>query len=255
MHMKKGNELYRAEKYDEAIGEYKAILDHNPDDWDANYLTAVSYLALYHPGSTHPKDKAASEGAIAALEKLIKLQAPDEETRLKVRNYYLGLLTSSDNKDKAIAYLETVLKEDSKNADAMAQIARLYAEKGDIENSLRWYERRAQLDPSNKETWYTIGVICWERSYRGGVMVSNEERKLLVEKGLAALQKALAIDPDYFDALSYANLLYREQYKVLAATGNQQEAGLSLLKAEEYFKRAMEARKKGQAGSTPTTGA
>jgi hypothetical protein len=86
-------------------------------------------------------------------------------------------------------------------------------------------------------------------------MVSNEERKLLVEKGLAALQKALAIDPDYFDALSYANLLYREQYKVLAATGNQQEAGLSLLKAEEYFKRAMEARKKGQAGSTPTTGA
>ena len=64
--LKKGNELYTAQKYEEAIKQYEQLLKLDPTSWDGNYLTAVSYLALYHPGSEHPKDKEFAEKGLAA---------------------------------------------------------------------------------------------------------------------------------------------------------------------------------------------
>jgi tetratricopeptide (TPR) repeat protein len=62
-------------------------------------------------------------------------------------------------------------------------------------------------------------------------------------KDIAALDKALAIDPDYFEALSYINLLYREKSQALSAVGKNQEAGEAYAKADEYQKKAIEIRK------------
>jgi tetratricopeptide (TPR) repeat protein len=55
--MNEGNKLYRAQKYDEAVEFYKKIVAIDPQHWTANYLIAMSYTALYHPGSEHEKDK------------------------------------------------------------------------------------------------------------------------------------------------------------------------------------------------------
>ena len=73
-----------------------------------------------------------------------------------------------------------------------------------------------------------------------------DERRDVVEKGIAALDKALSIEPNYFDALSYINLLYREKGKYLATVQQNMEAGEAFMKADEYLKKAMEVRK-GQA--------
>lgn len=248
-HIKKGDELYKGQKYDEAIVEYKEAQKSNPDDWDINYRIAIAYLAMYHPGSTHPKDAAAAEGAVTALEHLMKLEAPDSDTKDKVRAFYLSILTSTEKTDKAIQYLEAELAKDPKNSSLIAQIASLYGKKGDFENALKYYKQNAELDPKKKEGWYSVGALCWERSYKGGVTVSNEEREVVVDVGLDALQKALAIDPNYFEAISFTNLLYREKYKVLVATGKTEEASAAQLKAEEYFKKAMDLKKK-QTGTT-----
>ena len=100
--------------------------------------------------------------------------------------------------------------------------------KGDFTKALDYFEKRANMDPSNKEAWYTLGVNCWARSYHGGLAVSQEEREQVVDKGIQALEKALAIDPNYFDALSYINLIYREKAKALATVGKNAEAGQAL---------------------------
>jgi tetratricopeptide (TPR) repeat protein len=99
------------------------------------------------------------------------------------------------------------------------------------------------MDAGNKEAWYTLGVNCWARSYHGGATVSQDERTQVVDKGIDALNKALAIDPNYFDALSYINLIYREKAKSLAAEGKNEEAGQAYAKADEYQKKAIDIRK------------
>lgn len=241
--LKKGNELYRAQKYEEAIQEYTKLLKLNPKSWDANYLTAVSYLALYHPGSDHPKDKEYAEKGLVAFERTLELSPPNPDAREKTEKFYLSFLDSTGDKDKAIAYLEKQLGNRPNDLALINQIATLYQKKGDFNKALEYFEKRANMDSGNKETWYTLGVNCWARSYHGGVTVSQEEREQVVDKGIQALDKALAIDPNYFEALSYINLIYREKAKALAAVGKNAEAGQAYAKADEYQKKAIEIRK------------
>lgn len=241
--LKKGNELYSAQNYEGAIKQYVELLKVNPKSWDGNYLLSVSYLALYHPGSEHPKDKEYAEKGIAAFEKTLELTAPSPEVREKTERFYLSFLDSVGDKDKAIAYLEKQLQGRPDDLALINQIATLYQKKGDFTKALEYFEKRANMDPTNKETWYTLGVNCWARSYHGGLAVSQEEREQVVEKGIQALDKALAIDPNYFEALSYINLIYREKAKALATIGKNEEAGQAYAKADEYQKRAIDLRK------------
>jgi len=243
MLLKRGNELYTAQRYEEAVQQYQKMLQIDPNNWDGNYLTAVCYLALYHPGSEHPKDKEYAEKGIAAFEKTLTLQPPSQEAHDKTEKYYLSFLDSTGDKDKAIAYLEKQLGSRPNDLGLILQIATLYQKKGDFTKALEYFEKRASMDPKNKEAWYTLGVNCWARSYHGGATVSQQEREEVVEKGIEALNKSLAIDPNYFEALSYINLLYREKAKAMAAVGKNDEAAQCYTKADEYQKRAIEARK------------
>jgi len=241
--LKKGNELYTGQKYEEAIKQYEQLLKINPKSWDGNYLTSVSYLALYHPGSEHPKDKEYAEKGLVAFERTLELTAPSAEAREKTEKFYLSFLNSTGDKDKAIAYLEKQLASRPNDLALINQIATLYQRNGDFTKALEYFEKRANMDSTNKEAWYTLGVNCWARSYNGGLAVSQEEREIVVDKGIKALDKALAIDPEYFDALSYINLMYREKAKALQAVGNNAEAGQAYAKADEYQKKAIDLRK------------
>ena len=247
MLLKDGNALYTAQKYEEAIKKYQKIMELDPNDWDANYLTAVCYLALYHPGSEHPKDKEYAEKGLAAFEKTLTLTPPSPEVREKTEKFYLSFLDSTGDKDKAIAYLEKQLGTRPDDLSLVLQIATLYQKKGDFTTALKYFEKRATMKPADKEAWYTLGVNCWARSYHGGPTVSQEERDMVIDKGIEALNKALAIDPNYFDALSYINLIYREKAKSLAALGKNEEAGQAYAKADEYQHKAIEIHK-AQAG-------
>lgn len=238
--MNEGNRLYKAQKYEEAITEYSKIVALDPSHWSANYQIAMSYMVLYHPGSAHPKDLEYAEKSVAAFEKLLDLQAPDSDTADKVRNYYVSLLRSAEKTDKAVAYYEKLLQKEPRNTSFMAQVAEIHNKKGDIQNALKYYEKRAEVEPNNKEAWYTIGVVCWERSYRMKEMISLDERSEMVDRGMKALEKAIAIDPEYTEALAYINLMYREKAQVLSRQEKVEEAGEAYAKSEEYQKKTLE---------------
>ena len=255
--LNEGNKLYRAQRYEEAIQKYDQILKFAPDHWDANYQVAVSWLASYHPGSAHPKDVEAADKAILALERLQSLEAPNDEVVEKVRTFYVGILTDANRTEKAVDYYLGLLQKEPGNVQLILQLAQIYAKAGNFDGAYEYYGKRADLEPNNKEAWYTLGVVCWERSYRGEQMISREERAEVVEKGLQAMEKALALDADYFDALSYTNLLYREKAKVLANDGRLEEAQVAWQSAESFVKRALEVRKKqaSAAGAAAPSGA
>ena len=257
-HMAAGNKLYLGQKYEEAIAEYKKIVSYDPTNWTASYQIAMSYLAMYHPGSNHPKDVEYANEAGTAFETLLKLKAPDQDTADKIRNYYIALLTSANKTDKVIAYYTELLNKDPGNGMLISQLAQVYAKNGDFQNALKWFEKRTEAEPKNKEAWYYVGYVCWERSNKGGQLVSDAERQEILPKGMKALDQALQIDPDYFEAVVYMKLLWMEQAKLLQSEDKLVEANEAWAKAKELEARHIAIYKqrlaaKQPAGATPSS--
>ncbi len=82
----------------------------------------------------------------------------------------------------------------------------------------------AQLDPTNKVPFYAIGSLDWIIVFDKNNPPPPEEQGKLIDEGLANLDKSLALDPDYEDAMTYKNLLYREKARLCRQRGRQEKA-------------------------------
>ena len=72
-------------------------------------------------------------------------------------------------------------------------------------------------------------------------------------QGMEAVDKALEIRPDYFEALTYKNLLLRQMAnKVEKNPAKQQEL---IRQADEFQKKAIDTRNRQQTGGTAAAGA
>ena len=69
----------------------------------------------------------------------------------------------------------------------------------------------------------------------------EEEQGKLIDEGLANLDKALALNPDYDDAMTYKNLLYREKARLAS---NEDDKKKLTDQADEWFNKSLETRKK-----------
>lgn len=241
--MNEGNKFFKVQKYDQALQEYRKVVAIDRTHWDANYQIAMSYLAMYNPAS---QDLEIRDKAIASLEQLMKLDPPDEETQEKVHQYYLSLLTAASEREKAVTFLQAQLQKKPKDVEIIRQLATLEGRTGNHEEALRYYEQAAQLAPQDKTSWYTIGVVCWERADKTGVTMTPEDRDAVIRRGLDALDRALKLDPEYFEALTYVNLLYRQQALMLAEQGKHAEAAAATAEADRVRDRAVAIRKKQQ---------
>ena len=142
--------------------------------------------------------------------------------------------------DDAIQYFKDWLKVHASDKQAVQTIAMLYAKKGDFDQSMEWQENLAKLDSNNAEVFYTIGVTCWDKSYNTpATELAGDARKAMIDKGMAALEKANSLREDYFEAMLYVNLLYREYAKLENDPAKKQEY---LDKAAEWQKKALAAR-------------
>ncbi len=59
---------------------------------------------------------------------------------------------------------------------------------------------------------------------------------MIIERGKSALEQAMKLRKDYFEAVVYLNLLYREQAKVTADPAQQQEL---LARADQFRNQAV----------------
>jgi tetratricopeptide (TPR) repeat protein len=247
MEVRKGNDLYKARKYPEAIQAYKGALQKDPGLSTVWLNLGLSYMALYVPGSTHKKDLEYVDQAIQAFKEYQK-QNPEDT---KVNEYLINMYLNADRKEDAIKYFEEQLARDNTNTAFMQKLAFLYAQSGKFDQALKWYERRASVEPNNAEAYYIIGVICWEKSYKFADL-TPEERERVVKAGTTALEKAIKINPKYSDAYLYMNLLYREKAKLIATDpaavpeDRVDEYNGLLEKAKEFQQKALALRQQQQ---------
>jgi len=240
--IKKGNEFFKATQYQAALANYQEAQRLDPGESRLHKFIGETYMALYQPGSKHPKDLEFANKAIQELQAYLKAYPNDK----KVREFLVSMYLAVDRYDDAITFYQDLLKTDPKDIKAMTSLAAMYFKKGDFETGLEWEKKRAVLEPGNPEPWVMVGVQAWDRSYHFPD-IDPATRGKIVSEGMEALQTALKIKPDSFDALTYMNLLYREKAKLETEDAKKQEY---IAAADKFREQALELRKKSLA-TTP----
>ena len=205
------------------------------------------------------------------FQKAINLDPSYDQARLYLATAYayqvVPQMTDEKNMalaNKAIAGFKEVLAKDPKDKVALQQIASIYRNIKMIKEAKEYELKVIALDPTDAEAHYTIGVIDWAEAYKNATEELAKDGKTdkgdgnpgmskatcakikelnsdIVEDGLTHLQKAIDINPNYDDAMSYLNLVYRRQADF--ACGNDAARKESIAKADEWSQRSMGARK------------
>jgi len=205
-HLNQGTNAFKTGNYSMAADEFRLAIDAYPTFGVARLYLATAYEQQYVPGTDTDQNKKFWQAAM------------DE--------------------------FNNVLKDDPKNLLATQSIANLYFQRGnakgpteaeDMQHALEWNKKVIALDPKNKEAYYTLGVIPWldfvtpDREARNALGMRPEEQAPLksdakgktlkadlkakywqpLTDGIEAEKKALEIDPQYENAMSYMNLLIR----------------------------------------------
>jgi Tfp pilus assembly protein PilF len=193
--LNKGVQAFRGGAYPTAVDHFKLAVSLDPEYSVAREYLAMAYFMQYVPGAESP-----------------------ENTRLWQAAY-----------DEFMK----VLEKDPNNSVATASVAQLFFNQKKMDEAQQWYQKLASVDPNNKTAYYTLGVIAWTKTFQPrmerraelgmrpddpGPIKDKKAREELraknlpvIEQGLTDLQKALALDKEYDDAMAYMNLLYRER--------------------------------------------
>ena len=232
--LNKGVQSYKNAKYEEAINHFQQAVSLDPTLLNARLYLATAFAQQYIPG----------------------VDAED--------NNRMG--------QNAIDQYEAVLERDPKNINSVKGIAYLYLQMKKFEDAKTYYHKAITLDPNDPEPYYSVAVIDWTQSYqprmeeraKAGlkpdewIMKDKSNKKVcedlreknsaVIEDGIAELEKALQLRPDYDDAMAYLNLLYRERADLQCDDPAAHAADLKT--ADEWVDKTM-ATKKAKAEKQP----
>jgi len=201
--LNKGVRAFRDAHYDNAVTYFKQAVELDPDLTTAEIYLATAYSQQYIPGGRSEEN--------------------DKNAQLAIQTF------------------ENVLKREPNNVNAIAGLASIHQNTNQFQKAHDYYMKYAQLDSSNPVPFYAIGSVDWIIVYDKNNPPPADEQGKLIDEGLQNLDKALALNPDYDDAMTYKNLLYREKARL--ATNDADKKKLIDL-ADEWFNKSLETRKK-----------
>jgi tetratricopeptide (TPR) repeat protein len=203
--LNKGVQAFRGGQFDLAIEDFKQAKDLDPGLTNARLYLATAYASQYIPG------------------------APSDE------NINMG--------KQAIAEFQDVLNGDANNLTAIDGIGSLLYNMGanpfnakTLEDSKQYHMKHIAIKPDDPEPYYWIAVIDWSLAYHGNSEMRDEYNKTakktireidplppkvatdyaqkygaVIDEGMDYAKKAMDRRPQYDDAMSYLNLLYRRK--------------------------------------------
>jgi tetratricopeptide (TPR) repeat protein len=234
--LNKGVAAFKNGQYDAAIEDFKQAKELDPSLINARLYLATAYASQYIPG------------------------APSEQnTRLgsQAVNEFKEVLSIAPNNLSAIDGVGSII----------FQMAGQPYDPKKFEESKSYHQKHIDLRPNDPEPYYWIGVIDWTLAFRANNEMRAEYNKnnikkqvkdtdplpasvradytakysALVEEGIADLQKAIQLRPDYDDAMAYLNLLYRRKADMVESA----EERASLLKqADDLVDKVKEIKQK-----------
>jgi len=193
--LNRGVQAYKSAQYTQAVELFEKAVQLDPNFPTARLYLAMAYYMQYIPGAESPENQQMADHALEQFQK--------------------------------------VLAQEPKNDVATQSIASIYFNEKKWDDAEQWYKKATELNPKNREGFYTLGVIAWTRWYKPwaearaklgmkpedpGPIKDKKVREGLksqylpvINAGLDNLQKALEVDKEYDDAMAYVNLLIRER--------------------------------------------
>lgn len=239
LELKEGNQSYLRGEYRMAMTHYDRALAHRPALARAHLNRAYSAMALCRSSDDRDVRRALADSAVASLQNYLGfLERSEVETARgpspdRVEGHIVTLYLDSERPEKAQEFLEARHERDSMDIATIQMLAQLAVDRGDLESALQWNRKRVSLQPDSAMAHYALSVVTWQFSYYDKVLPGR--RAALLDEGLAAALRAEELDPKSSEALTYANLLYREKAKHAA---NETERAASEARYLDYEARA-----------------
>jgi tetratricopeptide (TPR) repeat protein len=186
------------------------------------------------------------------------------------QNVVPGLLTPDNLKtaQQSIDIFQDVLNKDPHDVNSMKQIAGIELSIKRLEEAKAWQKKVLVEDSKDPEAAYTVAVIDWMQAHQNTLNALNPaglnddgagnakapkkvmeplkaQNTPLVEEAQQYLNQALANRPNYDEAMSYMNLIYR--CKADLDWGNEAARKDDVTQAEHWRTKAMGTRKENEA--------
>ena len=234
--VRQGDTFFKVRRYCEALTAYEKARALDPDDVGLLKLVATSRAALYAPSSKDASNLQSHAKAIAEYEEYLA-KAPDDNEALR------GLTSAwmrAEGEDAAIRYLRERHSRRPSDVETIVMLAGLAERKGDYDESESLLRKWIAVEQKNPEASCRFGILAWSRSSTApdGGLEPSKRRKIL-DDGMAQLDRALALNPDYFEAMLYKNLIFREYMKLEPDAAKQVQLKTA---AEDWQRKALETR-------------
>ncbi len=203
--MKDAAKAYKAGKFEDAAKNYEAALRINPTNAENWKYLAFCYWSLIEPGSTQPKDNEFTTKALNSFSEYLKRVGKDDQ----VQDYIINLYINQNRLAEGVKFYEGELAKDPTDPRLLQTLSIMYAKMGNFQKSLEFSEKKAALTPNDPSGYLYIGALCWNRSYNK--QDPDEERSKIVDRGFKALETAIKLDPNNFNAHLFMNLLWRQR--------------------------------------------
>src|SRR5262245_24945999 len=217
-----------------AIDNYRKAADKNTEkQWKKS---ALEYLAAAY-GSDKLNDPAKAE---PIYKEIIALDPQEPANYMALAKLY----EDAGRYDDAEAQYAKAKEVKPNDPTVLAAEAGFYNRQGDFPKTIDALEKAAALEPNNPEGYHRVATFYWEKANKD-YRLSESEKKNYILKGLAMENKALELNPDYMDAMTYKNILLRLQARVEKDPKVQKDL---LDEADRLRNKVIDAQKRKQTG-------
>lgn len=212
--LNQGVAAFVAGNHQKAIGFFEQAVRADPNSVSAHRYLGAAHLSLWVPTAQSPENEGHARIAEAEFKRMLELDSTDKTA--------LMLLASL-----AFSVASTLSGD--------GQLRKL-------DEASDWNKRLLTVDPDDKEAYYRLGLIAWQKGapaltatraeqdpgpLRGPERLELKARySATIAEGIANLRHALLLDPQYDDAMALLNLLLRAR-AYLADTREQWAADIA----------------------------
>ena len=242
---KDANALYKGSNWKDAAAKYEYVLQQNPERTEVYFFLANSYDNAYKPSRAGEPDndaliqkavenyrKAAEQDASPDMKKLAmqylvaaygpdKLNDPTQAEPIVQEmiaispnepGNYFALARIYEDAGRYVEAEQALLKARETSPDDVTvyvQMAAFYNRQGDeFEKTMEALHKAADIKPDDPQGHQLVSVYYQEKASKDPTL-SNAKKMEYIDKGLAAGEKALQLNPDYIDAMVFRNIMLR----------------------------------------------